>query len=140
MKVSHFVLDCSVVFYWFFDKEPAKYYQYAKEVQHSFESAKAIVPPLWQTEVMNVLVTAQKSSKINLSESLSFLNLLKSLPIEIMPVKQDSEVIHLSMEFDLTAYDATYLALALQNNIPIASLDQKLLKAAKKAGVALHLL
>jgi predicted nucleic acid-binding protein len=39
--------------------------------------------------------------------------------------------------FNLTAYDATYLELALRRNLPLATLDKELFAAARQAGVAL---
>jgi predicted nucleic acid-binding protein len=44
--------------------------------------------------------------------------------------------LELALEHDLAVYDATYLALALARNLPIATGDGKLLKAAANAGVA----
>ena len=140
MKSSAFVLDCSVVFYWFFDREPAEAYRYATAIKKSFEHSdtSAWVPSLWKIEVLNVLVTAQQRKKITLSESLSCLTLLAELPIHVAHEVDESEVLHLSLEFGLTAYDATYLALALKKRTPLATLDQALIKAAKKAGVEIY--
>lgn len=42
----------------------------------------------------------------------------------------------LGSEHGLTAYDAAYLDLALRKNLRLASLDDALIKAARKAGVA----
>ena len=35
----------------------------------------------------------------------------------------------------MSAYDAAYLELALRTGLPLATLDEQLLKAARKAGV-----
>lgn len=135
---AEFVLDCSVVFYWFFDRDPLQYYRYANAVKQSFEHAIAWVPDLWKIEVLNVLVTSQQKKKITLNESLSCLSLLAELPIHVCHEINESEILHLSLEFGLTAYDASYLALALKKRIPLATLDQALLKAAKKAGTEIY--
>jgi predicted nucleic acid-binding protein len=42
---------------------------------------------------------------------------------------------HLSRVFKLTAYDATYLELALRRSAPLATFDRKLAEAARQAGV-----
>jgi predicted nucleic acid-binding protein len=138
MKDRAFVLDCSVVFYWFFDRDPIEHYRYAEQIKQSFTHTTALVPNLWQIEVLNVLVTAQQKKKITLSESLSCLSLLAELPIDVIYDVDDKEILHLSLEFGLTAYDATYLALALKKRAPLATLDQALMKAAKKAGVEIY--
>jgi predicted nucleic acid-binding protein len=42
-----------------------------------------------------------------------------------------------AVEHGLTAYDAGYLELAMRNRLPLATLDEGLRRAAKKAGVVL---
>jgi predicted nucleic acid-binding protein len=44
-------------------------------------------------------------------------------------------LLSLGVRHGLTCYDAMYLALALQRNLPIASIDVALCTAAEKAGV-----
>jgi predicted nucleic acid-binding protein len=39
--------------------------------------------------------------------------------------------------YELTAYDATYLELAIRLNLPLATLDKKLILATKQAAVSL---
>ncbi len=41
----------------------------------------------------------------------------------------------LAREFDLTAYDAAYLAIALDGGLPLATLDAALIRACKSVGV-----
>lgn len=40
-------------------------------------------------------------------------------------------------QYKLTAYDASYLELAIRHNLPIAASDKALVKAAQAAGVKL---
>ena len=46
-----------------------------------------------------------------------------------------SATLQLARRYKLSAYDASYLELALRQGIPIATLDVDLQKAARKAGV-----
>jgi predicted nucleic acid-binding protein len=46
-----------------------------------------------------------------------------------------SDTLQLARRYKLSAYDASYLELALRRGIPLATLDEDLQKAAKKAGV-----
>jgi predicted nucleic acid-binding protein len=46
-----------------------------------------------------------------------------------------SDTLNLARRYKLSAYDATYLELALRAGLPLATLDADLLKAAGKAGV-----
>ena len=43
--------------------------------------------------------------------------------------------LQLARRYKLSAYDASYLELALRLGMPLATLDEDLKKAAKKAGV-----
>jgi predicted nucleic acid-binding protein len=43
----------------------------------------------------------------------------------------------LADQYKLTAYDASYLELAIPHNLPIAALDKELERTAREAGVAL---
>jgi predicted nucleic acid-binding protein len=47
------------------------------------------------------------------------------------------EILRLARELRLTRYDAMYIALALKERLPLATLDKGLRAAARKAGVAL---
>ena len=50
------------------------------------------------------------------------------------PVSYDA-VFHLAEVHGLTVYDAAYPDLALREGVPVASLDDALCKAARRAGV-----
>jgi len=46
-----------------------------------------------------------------------------------------SKVLPLARVYDLSANDAAYLELAIRHDVPLATLDAGLQKAAKRAGV-----
>jgi predicted nucleic acid-binding protein len=46
-----------------------------------------------------------------------------------------SHTLQLARRYSLSAYDASYLELALRLGLPLATLDEDLQKAASKAGV-----
>ncbi|MBI3092180.1 MAG: type II toxin-antitoxin system VapC family toxin, partial [Candidatus Tectomicrobia bacterium] len=48
-------------------------------------------------------------------------------------------LLSLARTYQLTAYDAAYLELALRTASPLATFDEELVKAAPAAGVALFL-
>ena len=55
---------------------------------------------------------------------------------EILPLGEYvSSVLPLAREYRLSAYDASYLELAIRHAAPLATLDGQLQKAAKHAGV-----
>ena len=47
------------------------------------------------------------------------------------------EVTQRARQYDLTAYDASYLSLAIAEELPLATFDRKLQEAARQAGVSL---
>ena len=47
------------------------------------------------------------------------------------------QVLATAQTFELTAYDAVYLETARRERLPLATLDRKLLAAARQAGVEL---
>ena len=46
-----------------------------------------------------------------------------------------SDTLQVARRYRLSAYDASYLELAMRTGLPLATLDEDLQKAAKKAGV-----
>jgi predicted nucleic acid-binding protein len=55
------------------------------------------------------------------------------------PAKAFAELLPLCRAHHLTSYDAVYLELAMRAQLPLATLDVDLAKAAKKSGVKLLL-
>jgi predicted nucleic acid-binding protein len=98
----------------------------------------ALVPALWLYEVVNVTELAVRKGRIAPEKARAFLESLADLPIEIenptVPQMFDA-VRSLMGNYGLTAYDASYLELAIRHNLPIATSDKALSKAAQAAGV-----
>ncbi len=132
---SAFVVDTSVVMTWCFEDEASAY---ADTVLDSLDSSLMVVPPLWQLEVANVLLVAERRKRISRAGVERFLSLLKMLPITIehdLPGRAFGEVLALAREYNLSSYDAAYLDLALRLGLHLATLDAALLKAARKCKV-----
>lgn len=131
-----FVLDCSVTLSWCFQDETT---QYTDEVLESLEKSNALVPQLWKLEVANVLLMAKKRKRITDSGIFHFLSIVDELPITIVPTELTiKDTVLLSQKYQLTAYDASYLHLCLENNIPIATMDKQLKKAALDSGSKIY--
>jgi predicted nucleic acid-binding protein len=97
-----------------------------------------MVPALWYPEVANSLLLAERQRVIRIDESADFLS---SMSIwEIMqdpfpPAESQAQIMYLSRVFKLTAYDATYLELAMRRAAVLATFDRQLADAARAAGV-----
>jgi predicted nucleic acid-binding protein len=138
--VSDFVLDASVALAWAVDHpEPTG----AREIRQSFLSGRlAIVPSLWVLEIANGLVQAERRGKLDIAEVEQARGLYESMMSNYIEVQTDSPqagfrgIQEIARKHQLTAYDASYLFLALQHRLPLATLDNSLSAAAKKSGVA----
>jgi predicted nucleic acid-binding protein len=98
----------------------------------------AIVPVLWLYEVVNVTELAARKGRIPAEQAPAFLESLADLPIEIENptlMQMFVSVRALVEQYKLTAYDASYLELAIRYKLPIAASDNPLLRAARAAGV-----
>lgn len=130
-----FVLDASVTLAWALDDEAS---EYATRVLDSLSEEGAIVPSLWITEVSNVLNVGLKRARIQKEALFNFVDDLSTLPITIDRTHFTmKELLRISHLYDLTTYDASYLKVALERQLPIATLDKALSLAAEKAGLKL---
>ena len=100
--------------------------------------ASALVPGTWGLEVANVIAKAEAKALVTEARSGAFLEMLEGVDIEVDTATFAhalSDTLQLARRYRLSAYDASYLELALRSGAPLATLDEDLQKAAKKAGV-----
>ena len=135
--MAAFVLDCSVAANWFFKDETSPAAQAALD---AIRTEPAIVPGLFFVELANVLTVGERRGRLKRAEAdiaLRFMNALR-LETDTRPPGQFlHRIIELARNQALSAYDATYLDLAIHSGLPLATLDEPLRKAARKCGVAL---
>ncbi|MEO8343460.1 MAG: type II toxin-antitoxin system VapC family toxin [Gallionella sp.] len=134
----NFVLDNSVTMRWFFGDGKPRELAYAGKVLDAMKKASAIVPATWGLEVANVIARAEAKGLVAEARSGAFLEMLAGVDIEVDTATFHhalSDTLQLARRYKLSAYDASYLELALRQGIPLATLDEDLQKAAKKTGV-----
>jgi predicted nucleic acid-binding protein len=137
-----FVLDNSVTMRWLLESDKSSDQDYAEKVLKSFSSKDALVSNLWHLEASNVLLRAEKHEEITTGEVERFISQLENLPIQVDPLtarQSFSRTLALGRAYNLSSYDGAYLELAIRENIPLATLDKNLTKAAKKADVEIYL-
>jgi len=130
-----FVIDNSVIMAWCFEDEGNSY---AEAVLESLESGEAFVPAIWPLEVGNVLLAAERKKRLSRAAVVRFLVLLGGLPITVeqeTPERMLKEIVALARENGFSTYDASYLDLAMRLDLPLATLDVSLAKAARKSQV-----
>lgn len=133
-----FVLDNSVTMRWFFGDGKPQELAYAGKVLDAMKNASAIVPATWGLEVANVIARAQARGLVTEARSAAFLEMLEGVDIEVDTATFAhalSDTLQLARRYGLSAYDASYLELTLRLGLSLATLDEDLQKAARKAGV-----
>jgi predicted nucleic acid-binding protein len=132
-----FVVDNSVAFAWCFeDEQTAGIMALLDRVAEE----GAVAPQLWPIEALNGLLTAERRGRIDRDVRQLLAGFLQALPISIDEETASRSWIttaRLAEQHRLTAYDATYLELAMRRGVPLATNDTALIAAAKAVGVAL---
>ncbi len=135
---NEFVLDGSVTLTWGFADEDDTY---ATAILEFMPELQAHVPSLWPLEVANALLVGERRGRITAASAARFLAILGNFPIvvdEETVARAWVETMHLARAHNLSAYDASYLELAVRLGLPLACLDGKLKAAAMAVGVPLY--
>ncbi len=128
-----FVVDASVTCAWVFADEVTAA---TDALLEQAATDDVVVPALWQYEVQNVLVQAVRRSRITDEQASQAWSCLDALHLRQADYDAPfDDVMRLSRSHGLTAYDASYLALALYLAFPLATLDAQLTQAAAKEKV-----
>lgn len=125
------VLDCSIALAWIYADETT---EPVRQVFDTVSEGGAWVPGLWRLEVANVLEMGVRRKHHDAAFRDSTLADLAQLPIQV-DTETDRQAwgatLRLAERHQLTLYDAAYLELALRRNLPLASLDEDLRRAAR---------
>ncbi len=131
------VLDCSTTLAWVYSDETT---DEVREVFELLSHEGAWVPGLWRLEVANVLEMSVRRKRHDAAFRDATLADLSQLPIQVDAETDQhawSATVHLAERNQLTLYDAAYLELALRRNLPLATLDEDLRRAASAMRVRL---
>jgi predicted nucleic acid-binding protein len=138
--MAEFVLDASVAISWCFPGDATEDTPYSRSILRELIVNDAIVPEIWAFEIANsIFVSHNKRNRINEQQVAEYLTLLKALPIRVesRPLWSNVELEGFARRWDLAAYDAAYLAMALRRDLPLATADGVLKEKAKAAGVSI---
>lgn len=134
------MLDCSFTMAWCFADESTEETEAVLQRMRTDTESVAICPALWRWEVSNVLVIAERRKRLTKQGAEAFAHHLDQLPICVYP---NPSWVHfqriraIARTHQLSIYDAGYLDLALEHDIPLASRDKSLRMAAENCGLAL---
>ena len=127
-----FVLDASVTIVWAMRDEA---HILADCAFLELKSGSAIVPAIWWYEIRNILVLNERRGRITQDDCTQFIHALQQFKIEISFPHDGAETMELSRKHRLSVYDAAYLALALREGLPLATLNKVLGEAATEEGI-----
>ena len=111
-----FVVDNSVVMSWCFKDEED---QYADAVLDRLSEATAFVPSIWPLEVVNVLLAAERTKRLNEADSVRFITLLSQLPIMVEHERTErimKDLLALARANNLSSYDAKMVCNSLEKS------------------------
>jgi predicted nucleic acid-binding protein len=131
------VLDASMALAWIFERQNKEEAKSAENALTAITDFSTIVPALWHIEIANALLVGERRKVISEAQVIDYLNRLSKLPIltdDVSPASRRELVMGLAREHALTAYDATYLDLALRTDAMLATFDKELTKAMQGAG------
>ncbi|MEE8056259.1 MAG: type II toxin-antitoxin system VapC family toxin [Pseudomonadales bacterium] len=127
------VIDNSVMMRWLFKDGSASDQQYAKNVLQAIkvEAFTVLVPYLWVYESAFVTHYYTKQQVISQEDASRRLDALFELSTIIRGEEHPNQLLTLAQPYKVSAYDASYLLLAKQQDCPLATLDKKMQKACK---------
>ncbi|TAK98440.1 MAG: PIN domain-containing protein [Rhodospirillaceae bacterium] len=129
------IVDASVALAWVFEDEKAPV---ADEVLRRVVAEGAYAPSLWKLEIANVLwasVRRKRCDERYAKRSLEHLERLQVMIDQETELHAWGQTRVLSVKFDVSVYDATYLELALRRSATLATLDKALANAGQRAGL-----
>jgi predicted nucleic acid-binding protein len=132
--VAASIVDASIAAVWLL---PDEEHGVAEAAMDRLIRDEAAAPDLLLHEVRSILLIAEKRKRIEGDDVLTALIRLQQLPIRIAGGGDNALIVRLARKHQLSAYDAAYLALALTEGVPLATLDRKLQQAAVSEEVPL---
>lgn len=129
------VIDASVSGGWLFGDEVSAY---ADAVLSTVTDTGAMAPCLWPYEIANMLAQAERRGRMTVDEVSQAARWIEALRVEVEPAHPTRALPVLTRtarEHGLSAYDASYLDLAVRTRSSLATLDATLRQAAARAGV-----
>ncbi len=127
-----FVTDASIAAAWLLPDEEAAL---AETALDRLADETACVPDLFWHELRNLLLSAERRGRIDRHHADASMARIRRLPIHSPRQSEDQYILALARGHGLTAYDSSYLALAIQEHCPLATLDRRLNDAAAAEGL-----
>ena len=132
------VLDASMALAWLILRVDPTEAAIARRACAQVQAFGARVPAIWYPEVANTLLVFERASRLTVADSAKFLGSLALLSItkdERLSGPIQPGILALGRAYTLSAYDSSYLDLAIYHSATLATFDRKLAQAARSAGI-----
>ncbi len=103
-------------------------------IRHVAEEG-GVAPRIWWYELRNAPLMDERRGRISTQQVSDTLADSRALGISIDEEHDEFQILEFARQFELNAYDAAYLEVALRHSLPLATLDQRLRKAAEATRV-----
>lgn len=131
--MKRMVIDASVVLKWYLTDKKFGIKAINLLDEYISNELDILAPSLLEYEVMNGLIIAQKRGRIKEDKILSAIEGFKNLGIRLKSLSYlYPQVIHFCKIYNRSVYDASYMALALDEGISLITADEGLFNAIKK--------
>jgi len=129
------IIDASMAANWQLDDEKN---EAANQILEEVKRCRLIVPTIFWHEMRSIFIASEKRGRTTKAEILQLLKELRALKIYEQVLKDDELILRLAFQYNLSAYDAAYLALAVQERAALATNDKKLAQAVLAEGLKLR--
>jgi len=126
------IVDASVAVAWFVRNQATAY---TDRVRRRARSERLHAPAVWPLEIANALWQLQRRKLLSERHVNTIIELVEPLDVVVhKDTPAPRRLLALARDYDLTAYDASYLDLALTLRYPVACRDGPLRNALRAAG------
>ena len=122
--MTKFVVDASVAVKWFLDEALADEAERTLEISHV-----RIAPELILSEVAHALVKRYRGGELTRRQVTQAMSDLPRLVRTLATAHLASDAVEIALTYDRSAYDALYLALAIEQGCPLVTADDRLFNA-----------
>jgi predicted nucleic acid-binding protein len=130
-----FILDASVAVGWVVGKQATAY---GRGIRLRARREPYHAPALWRLEVVNVIRSLVRRRAMSADAGRTAVDILERMQPVLHEIALPlPDLLDLASRYDVTAYDASYLALAIELKLPIACGDSGLKGALSRAAVKL---
>ncbi|MEA5531604.1 type II toxin-antitoxin system VapC family toxin [Dolichospermum sp. UHCC 0684] len=106
----------------------------------AYSQTKIFVPDLFYIECTNVFLKYVRANMYTAAEVQADLTTLKNLQLQVVSTANlMDDAVNIALNYNISAYDACYVALSQQNNATLLTLDKKLVKALATSSYNIHL-